>query len=203
MTPRSSTLIACRPGASVPCPVRCAQDVAAPARTRPRRGPVHRGAADGQQGWTGALRGQAVAHHDPGRSATRGRLIWSTGTSPPPARTSCGSRTSPTSRPGPARSTSRSSSTCSPAGSWAGGPPPRMTTELVLDCLEHAIWTRAATASATCPGWCTTPTPAASTPRSRSPSGSSTSASTPRSARWATPTTTPWPSPRSGSTRPS
>ena len=44
-----------------------------------------------------------------------------------------------------------------------------MSTELVFDSLEHAIWAAHKTASATWPGWSTTPTPAPNTPRSRSP----------------------------------
>jgi len=41
--------------------------------------------------------------------------------------TSCGWPTSPTCGPWPGSSMSRSSSTCSPAGFWAGGCPPRST----------------------------------------------------------------------------
>jgi hypothetical protein len=49
--------------------------------------------------------------------------LWSIGSSGRAGQTSCGSRTSPTSLPGPAPSTLPSSSTSSAAGSWAGGPP--------------------------------------------------------------------------------
>ena len=68
----------------------------------------------GEQGWAGRAARQAGPHHDPRRERPAGRRTWSTGTSPPPAPTSCGWPTSPTSRPGPGWSTSRSSSTCSP-----------------------------------------------------------------------------------------
>jgi hypothetical protein len=53
------------------------------------------------------------------------RRIWSSETSRQPGPTSCGSRTSPTSPPGPASSTSPSSWTCSAGSSWAGRPPGR------------------------------------------------------------------------------
>ena len=47
-----------------------------------------------------------------------------------------------------------------------------MSTELVLDCFEHAVWGHAPrTASATWPGWCTTPTPGPSTRRPPSTAG--------------------------------
>lgn len=58
------------------------------------------------------------------------------------APTAAGSRTSPTSPPGPVSSTSRSSLTPSPAASSAG-PQPRPThTELVLTALEMGFWER-------------------------------------------------------------
>ena len=87
--------------------------------------------------------GQAGPHHDRRTRGATGRPTWSTGTSPPPPRTSCGSRTSPTSRPGPASSTSRSSSTSSPAAIVGWRAATTMTTDLVLDTLEMAIWTAA------------------------------------------------------------
>jgi putative transposase len=78
-----------------------------------------------------------------------------------------------------------------------------MRTELVLDALEMAIWTRARAESTTWPGWFITPTPGLSTPRSGSPNGSPTPAPRRVSGRSATPTTTPWPRPRSACSRPS
>ncbi len=75
-----------------------------------------------EQGWVGAMRRKTVRTTIPGDFdnsaqrpadlvdrrfvATRPNQLWVA--------------TSPTWRPGPARSTSRSSSTCSPAGSWVG-----------------------------------------------------------------------------------
>ena len=53
------------------------------------------------------------------------------------------------------------------------------------------------------PGWCTTPTAGCSTWRSATPNASPTPARSPRSAHAATATTTPWPRPQSGCTRPS
>ena len=70
--PRSSTLIAERPGSSGSVPVRCPQDVAAPARAGPRRGPVHRGAADAAAGLGRGAAGQEGPHHDPGLARRRG-----------------------------------------------------------------------------------------------------------------------------------
>jgi hypothetical protein len=70
------------PRAPVPGSVRCPQDVALPARTRPRPGPVHRGAADGR---TGLDRRTGAGNGSGPRSSTRetsGRVIWSTGTPP-------------------------------------------------------------------------------------------------------------------------
>ncbi len=52
------------------------------------------------------------------------RPTCSSGTSPRRPRTGSGSRTSPTSARGPGSSTSRSSSTCTPNGSWPGTPRP-------------------------------------------------------------------------------
>ena len=87
-----------------------------------RGGPLHGRAADAPS--RPARRGpwQDAAHDDPRRArgspgrSGRARLHRDR------ARTACGSRTSPTWRPGRAWSTSRSSSTPSPAGSWAGRP---------------------------------------------------------------------------------
>lgn len=80
----------------------------------------------------------------------------------------------------------------------------RMTTDLVLDTLEHAIWTRQqAGITDLSGGWSTTPMPGRSTSASPSPKGSSTRASTRPSGRLAMPTTTRSLSLRSGSTRPS
>ena len=68
-----------------------------------------------------------------------------------------------------------------------------MPTELPLDALEMALWTRAWRASALMAS-CTTATRAASTPRSGTPAGSPTPAPWPRSGLSVTATTTPWPS---------
>ena len=105
-------------------PVRRAQDVAASARPGSRRGPLHDRAALCRAGLGRRDAAQEDPHHHPER---RRRAAGRSGR---PAllrlarRTSCGSRTSPMSRPGPGRSTSRSSSTCSAGGSWAGARPP-------------------------------------------------------------------------------
>ena len=114
--------------------------------------------------------GQACPHHDPRRQRPSVPRIWSTATSPRPPRTSSGSPTSPTSRPGPARSTSRSSSTSLPQDRGLAG-------RHHHDHRSRARHPRARdldpppAGTETWPGWCTTPTPAASTPRSRSPPG--------------------------------
>jgi putative transposase len=78
-----------------------------------------------------------------------------------------------------------------------------MTTPLALDALEMAIWARRKQGITDLTGLVhhTDSLNPSSTPPSRSPPACSRPASTPRSARSATPTTTPWRSPRSGSTR--
>ena len=83
------------------------------------------------------------AVHDPlGPRRGRARRTCCAATSPPPARTRSGWRTSPTARRGPGSSTSRSSSTCSPAASSAGRRPRSMTASLVVDALNMAAWVR-------------------------------------------------------------
>ncbi|TQL85631.1 integrase-like protein [Microbacterium saperdae] len=78
-----------------------------------------------------------------------------------------------------------------------------MTTALVLDCLDMALFTRRREGvTPGSRGSRTTPTRAASTPQSPSPTGSSTKASTRPSGPSATPTTTLSRSRRSGSTSP-
>jgi putative transposase len=79
----------------------------------------------------------------------------------------------------------------------------KMTTPLVLDALEMALWTRRKDGITDLAGWSTTTMPAPSTPRSRSPRPCSTRVSTPRSDPSATPMTTPWPRPTWASTNPS
>jgi transposase InsO family protein len=71
-------------------------------------------------GLRGVMRGKVVRTtiSDARRHA---RWTGSTGSSVPSGPTSCGSRTSPTSRPGRAGCTWPSSSTCLPGASWAGG----------------------------------------------------------------------------------
>ncbi|AYF26695.1 hypothetical protein CSH63_04295 [Micromonospora tulbaghiae] len=76
-----------------------------------------------QLGLRGVVRGKT----DAPRSATNtpcGRRTWCNAGSPPKRRTGCGSPTSPTCPPGLGWSTSRSSSTPTPAASSAGGPRP-------------------------------------------------------------------------------
>ena len=93
------------------------------------------------QGWTGALRGKQPRTTTPAENDAS-RRIWSTGTSPRPPQTSCGWPTSPTSQAGPGRSTWRSSSTSSPRRIVGWRAATQMTTDLVLDTLEMAIWSR-------------------------------------------------------------
>jgi putative transposase len=69
-----------------------------------------------------------------------------------------------------------------------------MTTALVLDALEHAVWTRGRDGVTGLAGL-VHHTDAGSTPRSRSPSGWPPRARSLRWAAWAMPTTTPWPRP--------
>ena len=59
-----------------------------------------------------------------------------------PRRMRCGSRISPTSRPGPALSMSHSSSTCMRGALSAGGPHRRRRASFVLDALEQALHDR-------------------------------------------------------------
>ena len=107
-----------------------------------RRRPLHGGPADAEHGPAGRDPRQAGAGR---RSATRPRPVrWitSTASSARRARTCCGSRILPMSRPGRASSTSRSSSTPTPGGSSAGGPAGRRTRDFVLDALEQALHDR-------------------------------------------------------------
>ena len=69
------------------------------------------------------LRGIRHSSSPQGRTRRRpARRTSSDVTSPRRGRTSCGWWTSPTSRPGRGWDSPRSSPTCSPAASWAGGP---------------------------------------------------------------------------------
>jgi putative transposase len=72
-------------------------------------------------------------------------------------------------------------------------------TDLALDALEMAIWARRGDLE----GWCITRTGAANTWPSATPSASPKPAPSPRWVPAATPTTTRWPRPSSGCTRPS
>jgi putative transposase len=75
-------------------------------------------------------------------------------------------------------------------------------TDLPLEALELAVWDRRDRQRQALTGWSTTPTGAASTPRSATPTGYPPPALSPRSGRPATPTTTPWPNRRSARSRP-
>jgi putative transposase len=69
-----------------------------------------------------------------------------------------------------------------------------MRTALVLDALEQAVWARRRDGTGELAGLIHhNDAGRHSTPRSRSPSGWPRPVSTPRSGRWAMPTTTPWP----------
>ena len=68
---------------------------------------------------------QGEAHHDRRPRRPSCPRTWSSAASPRLRRTGCGLPTSRTCRRGRAGSTSRSSSTPTPAGSWAGAPAPR------------------------------------------------------------------------------
>ncbi len=93
-------------------------------------------------GLRGAVRGKTAPHHDRRRPPRCGRGIWSIATSPRRRRTGSGSRTSPTCGPGPGSSTSRSSPTCT-RGMIVGWQASRsLRTDLALDALEQAIWSR-------------------------------------------------------------
>ena len=97
----------------------------------------------------------------------------------------------PTWRPAPAGSTWRSSSTSSPAGSSAGRPPSRCAPSWPSTPWRWPSGPRTSRPAST--GSCITPTAACNTCRSATPNASPTTASSPRSAHAATPTTTPWP----------
>ena len=93
-------------------------------------------------GPAGRDRGASRAHHD----QRQGRAVPARPGQPPvpraSGRTSCGSRTSPTSRPGRASSTSPSSSTSTPGASSAGASAGRRMPSFVLDALEQALHDR-------------------------------------------------------------
>lgn len=79
-------------------------------------------------GIRGAVRGRHRTITTRRDDTRHGTLTWSSAAGTPrPVRTSCGWPTSPTCGRWPGSATSRSSSTCSPAGFWAGGCPPRST----------------------------------------------------------------------------
>ena len=90
-------------------------------------------------------------------AAATGRPIWWSGSSGAAAEPAVGGRLHLRRRPGPAASTWRSSSTCSPGMIIGWRRRDRMRTDLALDALEMAIWTRAAPAHAF-RGWSITPT---------------------------------------------
>ena len=146
--PRASSAMRCLLERDPPGPrrqlrrVRGAEGVA-PAEPRGHPGgPLHGGAADARAtGWPARSAARSSAPRSPTRPPS-GPGTWSAATSPRPPRTGSGSPTSPTSRRGRGGCTSRSSSTPTPAGSWAGGAGRRMSTQLVLDALEQAVWTR-------------------------------------------------------------
>ena len=180
-----------------PPPLRRAQGLAAAAARRRHRGPLHGRAPDAREGLRGVVRGKKRVHDASPTTAPRGPRTSSSATSPPAPRTTSGSPTSPTCAPGPASSTSRSSSTslsrfivgwqapttCAPTSPWtpwrwpsgsAGGrrgpgPPQRRGVQY----LSIRYTERLAEAGIE-----------------------------PRSAAAATPTTTPWPRPSSASSRP-
>jgi putative transposase len=74
-------------------------------------------------GMNGIRRGKQVRTTIPRKDAERAADLV-TAPSPPAHRTGSGWPTSPIAGPGPGSSTSRSSSTCSPSGSWPGTRPP-------------------------------------------------------------------------------
>ena len=89
-------------------------------------------------GLAASARGKVRTHHDrrPGRGPAR--PTWSSATSAATgAEPAVGGRHHLRAAPGRGWSTWRSSSTSSPAGSWAGGPSTSLRTDLVLDALEH------------------------------------------------------------------
>ena len=116
------------------------------AAAQPRRhpgGPLHRRAADARAG-AGTVSAVAGAWSPPSAdpAAARPADLVERRFRPPAPNRVVGRRLHLRARPGRAWSTSRSSSTPTPAASSAGAPRPRMRTELVLDALEQAIWTR-------------------------------------------------------------
>ncbi len=113
-------------------------------RTRgPRDRPLHRRPADAPTSGSGACseaRKQFTTIPDDDRRPAAGSRR-------PPVRrrrdrTSCGSPTSPTCRPGRAGSTSRSSSTCTRRMIVGWQIANHLRTDLVLDALEMAVWRR-------------------------------------------------------------
>ena len=104
--------------------------------------PLHGGAADAENGF--ARRHSRPARQDDGQRQGHA-LSARSRQSPVPerrGRTCCGSRTSPTSRPGRASSTWRSSSTPTPAASSAGAVSRSAHAGFVLDALEQALHDR-------------------------------------------------------------
>ena len=145
---------------------------------------LHGGAADARDGPAGRGAGRAfkVTTTTPTSGGTVPAGSRQAAVQGRRARTSSGSPTSPTSRPGAASSTSPSSSTSSRGASSAGGCRARCARDLALDALEQALYAPAHTRAASC----TTATAACSTSRSATPSGWPRPASSPRSAASAT-----------------
>ena len=168
---------------------------------RPRRRPGPGGPAHAPDWESGGQPGQEALHDPlrPGRGAGPGP--GQPGLHRHPSRRTSGSPTSRTARRGRASSTSRSSSTCSPAASSAGRRPARCTLSLVLDALEHG--------GLDPPGQ--RPRRADLPHRRRHPihldrlhrPSRRHRRRSPRSAPSATASTTPWPSRPSGCSRPS
>ena len=142
-------------------------------------------------GLRGVSRAKGPRTTIPGTGRDRART-WSSGSSPRPDPTSCGSPTSPTAGRSPGGSTSRSSSTSTHVG-WSAGSSPRA-------CAPTSRWTPWRWASGpanaratTSPAWSTTATAAFNTSPFATPNAWPRPAQSRRSARPATPTTTPWP----------
>ena len=116
---------------------------------------------------------QEPAHHHRPARGRRGRRTWSSGTftatAPEPA---VGRRHHLRADLVAASSTSRSSSTCSPAGSWAGRCPPVAAHRPGPGRPGDGALERRPRRRTTWPGWSTTPTAASSTCRSATPSAS-------------------------------
>ena len=93
-------------------------------------------------GLSGATRTKKVAPPIPAAAWPAPGRPRRAGVHAPPPRTGCGWPTSPTSGPGPASATRPSSSTPSAAASSAGGCQLALRTDLALDALEMAIFTR-------------------------------------------------------------